>query len=346
MLFFASNRPGGQGGKDIWYSVLDADSKWKQPVNLGKNINTEGDEMSPFIYFDGRTLYFSSDGHTGMGGFDIYTTKMNSDSSWTEPENLGYPVNTYNDETGLAVEASGRRAYFSSVRDDINGKDIFLFDLDESIRPAPVSYFKGRVMDSETGGAIKAGYELISLTEKKVIARGIAGGSGDFIVCLPSGFNYGINVSGDGYLFYSENFLLEGRHSAAEPYVKDILLTKIKAGEKIQLTNVFYATDSWQIEEESFNELNNLATLLNENEDVAMEIGGHTDSTGSDGHNMILSEKRALSVVDYLVSKGVSPDRLSYKGYGDTQPLTDGNTGEGRRLNRRTEAKVITVKIP
>ena len=341
MLFFSSNRPGGFGGKDIWYSVLGADSKWKQPVNLGEKVNTEGDEMSPFIHFDGRTLYFSSDGRAGMGGFDIYMTTMNPDTTWTEPVNLGYPINTYNDEMGLVIESSGKRAYFSSVREKSNGKDIFYFDLDESIRPNPVSYLKGKVFDKETGGMLRAEYELINLSENKVIMKNSTNNSGDFLVCLPSGFNYGINVSKDGYLFHSENFLLEGIHSAAEPYIKNILLTKIKTGEKIQLTNVFFATDSWQIKEESFNELNNLVRLLNENKDIVMEIGGHTDSTGSAEYNMTLSEKRALSVVDYLISKGINSDRLRYKGYGNTQPAGDNDTAEGRQLNRRTEAKIM-----
>ena len=344
MLFFSSSRPGGFGGKDIWYSVLDNEYKWKTPVNLGSNVNTEGDEMSPFIHFDGKTLYFASDGRVGMGGFDIYMTKMNDDTTWTKPVNLGYPINTYNDETGLVVESSGKRAYFSSVREKSNGKDIFFFDLDESIRPNPVSYLKGKVIDRQTGGMIKAEYELINLTEKKVIIKNTTDSNGNFLVCLPSGFNYGINVSKEGYLFHSENFLFEGTHSVAEPYVKNILLTKIRTGEKIQLTNVFYTTDSWQIKEESFGELNNLVRLLNENKDIVMEIGGHTDSTGSDEHNMTLSEKRALSVVEYLISKGINSNRLSYKGYGNTQPIGDNNTAEGRQLNRRTEAKVIDSK--
>jgi len=307
-LFFSSSRPGGFGGKDIWYSVLGSDSKWKEPVNLGKNVNTEGDEMSPFIHFDGQTLYFASDGRVGMGGFDIYMTRMNRDTTWTDPVNLGYPINTYNDEMGLVIELSGRRAYFSSVRDKNNGKDIFYFDLDESIRPNPVSYLRGKVFDKETGGMLRAEYELINLSENRVVMKNFTDNSGDFIVCLPAGFNYGINISKEGYLFHSENFLFEGIYSLAEPYVKNILLTRIKTGETIQLTNVFFATDSWQIKEESFSELNNLVRLLTDNRDVVMEIGGHTDSTGSAEHNITLSERRALSVVEYLVSQGISPE--------------------------------------
>ena len=341
LLFFSSSRPGGSGGKDIWYSVLDDKSRWKEPVNMGEIINTSGDEMSPFIHFDGQTLYFSSDGRPGMGGFDIYMTRMNRDSSWTDPQNLGYPVNTYNDEMGLVIESGGEKAYFSSVRDKANGKDIFYFYLHESIRPNPVSYLKGRVFDKVTGGSIKAEYELINLSTNKVTVKNTTDSRGNFLVCLPSGFNYGLNVRKPGYLFHSENFLFEGIHPVAEPYIKRINLNPVRLGEKMQLTNVFYATDSWQIKEESFTELINLVNLLNETKDLVMEIGGHTDSTGSAEHNRLLSEKRALSVVNFLTGKGIDPSRLRYKGYGNTLPVGDNESPEGRQLNRRTEAKII-----
>ena len=344
MLFFSSSRPGGFGGKDLWYSVLDANSHWKQPVNLGKAVNSEGDEMSPFIHFDGQTLYFSSDGRPGMGGFDLYMTRMNNDTTWSEPKNLGYPINTYNDEMGLVIESGGQRAYFSSVRDKLKGKDIFYFDLDLSLRPNPVSYLKGKVFDKETGGLIKATYELINLSTKKIAIKNSTDDRGNFLICLPSGFNYGLNVSKPGYLFYSENFLFEGIHPVAEPFIKKIILSPIKVGEKLLLTNVFYDIDSWQIKEESNTELNNLVDLLKENKDLIMEIGGHTDSTGSNDYNKGLSEKRALSVVNYLVNKGINSTRLKFKGYGNTSPIGDNNTPEGRQLNRRTEAIILDIK--
>ena len=181
-----------------------------RPSKYGKTINTNGDEMSPFIHFDGKTLYFSSDGRAGMGGFDIYMTRMNDDSTWTEPQNLGYPINTYNDEMGLIIESNGQKAYFSSVRDKSNGKDIFSFDLYESARPNPVSYLKGKVYDKETGKLLKADYELINLSTGIVTIKSSTDETGNFLVCLPSGYNYGINVSKPGYLFYSENFMFEG----------------------------------------------------------------------------------------------------------------------------------------
>jgi outer membrane protein OmpA-like peptidoglycan-associated protein len=343
-LFFSSSRPGGFGGKDLWLSRLDDKNKWTTPVNLGNKINTDGDEMSPFIHFDGRSLYFASNGRVGMGGFDIYVTRMNADSSWSEPQNLGYPINTYNDEMGLVIEADGQKAYFSSVRDSKKGKDIFSFNLYESARPSPVSYMKGKVYDKETGKLLKADYELINLSTGKVVIKSSTDGTGSFLVCLPSGYNYGINVSRTGYLFYSENFMFEGQHAALKPYIKNINLSPVKVGEKMELANIFYEVDSWKLKKESVSELDNLVDLLTENKDVIIEIGGYTDSTGSTEYNLLLSEKRALSVVNYLKNKGISADRLNYKGYGNTSPIGDNVTAEGRKMNRRTEAKITGRK--
>jgi hypothetical protein len=343
-LFFSSSRPGGFGGKDIWLTRLDEKNNWTEPVNLGSKINTDGDEMSPFIHFDGKTLYFASDGRIGMGGFDLYVTRLKDDSIWSEPKNLGYPINTFNDEMGLIIESGGQKAYYSSVRDKSRGKDIFSFDLYESARPNPVSYIKGKVCDKETGKLLKADYELINLSTGKVIINNVTDETGNFLVCLPSGYNYGINVSKPGYLFYSDNFMFEGIHTASKPYIKRIILNPAIVGEKMQLSNVFYEIDSWQLKNESITELDNLVTLLSENKNLVMEIGGYTDSTGSVEYNMVLSEKRALSVVNYLINKGISSDRLKYKGYGNTSPLGDNITTEGRKLNRRTEAKIIELK--
>jgi len=342
-LFFSSSRHGGKGGKDIWYSRLNNKNQWSEPINM-PNINTDGDEMSPFIHFDGKSLYFASDGHPGMGGFDLYMTRLLNDTTWSEPKNLGYPINTYNDELGLIIEAGGQKAYFSSTRDKSRGKDIFSFDLYESARPDPVSYMKGRVYDKETGSLLKADYQLTNLTTGKLVVKNSTDESGNFLVCLPSGYNYGINVSKPGYLFYSENFTFEGIHTVLEPFIKKIILNPTRVGEKMLLANVFYEIDSWELKDESMTELNHLAELLSANKNLVMEIGGYTDSTGSTAYNLSLSEKRALSVVNYLVKKGISSERLTYKGYGNSSNLGDNVTIEGRKLNRRTEAKVVEMK--
>jgi hypothetical protein len=343
-LFFSSSRSGGIGGKDIWYSRMDDRNQWKEPVNLGAVVNSSGDEMSPFIHFDGKTLYFASNGRVGMGGFDLYVTRLQNDSTWTEPENLGYPINTFNDEMGLVIESAGQKAYYSTIRDKSHGKDIFYFNLYESAIPNPVSYLKGRVYDRITGRLLIADYELINLSTGKTSVKNKTDANGNFLVCLPSGYNYGINVSKPGYLFYSENFMFEGAHPVAEPYIKRISLSPIKVGESMLLSNVFYEVDSWELKKESINELNNLVALLKENKNLILEIGGYTDSTGSDEYNMTLSAKRALSVVDYLVSQGISVERLKYKGYGNSSPIGNNITEEGRKLNRRTEAKVIELE--
>ncbi|TFG41939.1 MAG: tetratricopeptide repeat protein, partial [Bacteroidia bacterium] len=344
MLFFSSNRPGGIGGKDIYYSVYQSNSKWSVPRNMGNTVNTPGDEMSPFIHFDGKTLYFSSDGRPGMGGLDIYFSRMLEDSTWSEQKNLGYPINTFNDEMGLTIESGGQKAYFSSKRDEKEGKNIYSFKLYEEIQPDPVAYLKGKVSDKLTGQMLVAEYELVNLSSGKSVFNSQTDGNGNFLVCLPSGNNYGLNVSKDGYLFYSENFMLEGQHSVMEPFLKKIMLSPFRVGEKMLLANVFFEVDSWQLKKESVSELNKLSGLLKDNKELKVEIGGYTDATGPDDHNLTLSEKRALSVVDFLVKSGIQSDRLISKGYGNTSPVGDNITSEGRKLNRRTEVQIIEYK--
>ncbi len=340
MLFFSSNRPGGKGGKDLYFSVWKSNGKWSFPRNMGDKVNTPGDEMSPFIHFDGRTLYFASDGRPGMGGSDIYFTRMLEDTTWTEPVNLGFPINTYNDEMGLTIESGGEKAYFSSRRDDKGGKDIFSFRLHEAVQPDPVAYIKGKVTDRLTGQMLVAEYELVNLTTGKSVFNNQTDSKGNFLVCLPSGNNYGLNISKDGYLFYSENFMLEGTHSVLQPFIKNILLSPFRVGEKMLLSNVFFEVDSWQLKKESVAELNMLSDLLKNNKELRVEIGGYTDATGSEEHNLDLSEKRALAVVDFLVNSGIPKERLTYRGYGNASPVGDNVTFEGRKLNRRTEVQI------
>ena len=343
-LYFSSSRPGGFGGKDIWRTTLNVDNKWTTPVNLGKTINTEGDEISPFIHFDGKTLYFSSDGRPGMGGFDIYFSRMLDDTAWSEPQNLGYPINTFNDEMGLVIESGGKKAYFSSKRNESGGKNIYSFNLYESIRPEPVSYIKGKVTDKETGQSLVAEYELINLSSGKSVQKSQTDHKGNFLVCLPSGVNYGLNISRKGYLFYSDNFMLQEQHPVVKPYIMSVKLSPIRLGEKMLLSNIFFEVDSWQLKKESVSELNKLANLLKDNKQLIVEIGGYTDATGSDEHNLVLSEKRALAVVDYLTGNGIEPERLKYKGYGNKSPVGDNITEEGRKLNRRTEVQIVDFK--
>mgnify|MGYP006282238803 CR=1 FL=1 len=342
-MYFVSNRPGGFGGMDIWSSKLVKDGKWSEPVNLGSTVNTAGDEMSPFIHFDNKTLYFSSNGRPCMGGFDIFMSRQQADSMWSEPENLGYPINTQTDEIGLIINSSGKKAYFSSKIKPGRGRDLYYFEVPESLRPDPVSYLKGTVRDKLTGKKLKATYELINLSTRKKEVRSFTNTGGDFLICLPSGYNYGINVSSPGYLFYSENFMLEEQHSSVQPFEKTILLNPLLVGQQMALHNVFFDLDSWDLRDESLPELESLFKLLRDNPGLVVEIGGHTDSTGTDEHNLNLSERRAMTVRDYLIMLGIDPARLYYKGYGEKVPLHDNTTEEGKRKNRRTEIRILNT---
>ncbi len=345
MLFFVSNRPGGMGGMDIWYSVGKTNGKWNTPVNPGKTINTAGDEFSPFIYFNGKTLYFSSDGRESFGGFDIYSTTLNPDSTWTQPVNLGPSVNTASDETGLVIESSGLRAFFSSVQDKSKGKDIFFIDLPEKVRPEAVSYLKGTVIDKGSGKLLEARFELTDLTNRRIVEASRTDNNGEFFVCLPSGCSYGLNVSADGYMIFSENFDFVKGYSSAEPYLKTIKLNKIRKGEFMRMYNVFFDTDSWKLLESSIPELENLLEFLTVNSTVVVEVGGHTDSDGTEEHNQILSENRARAVREYLVKRGIAPERIFSHGYGESKPVSDNITAAGKRLNRRTEITILTEGV-
>lgn len=344
MLFFASNRPGGLGGMDIWYSIMGANGSWGEPKNPGPVINTSGDEMSPFIHFDGKTLYFASNGRTGLGGYDIFYTRMKKDSTWSEPVNLGYPINTSADETGLIIDASGQYGYFSTERDKSRGKDIYYFAVYDSLRPDPVSYFKGKVYDAVSMRLLVSEYELVNLKTGTVVSSGTTNSDGTFLVCLPSGNNYGLNVNKKGYLFYSDNFMFEGIHSASAPFIKNVLLTPIMVGGSMQLSNVFFGFDSTEIKKESRLELDRLSRLLKENPGIVVEVAGYTDSIGSEKYNLALSERRARNVVDYLKTSGIGGDRLRFRGYGSSAPVGTNVTEAGRKLNRRTEVKIIEKK--
>lgn len=341
-LYFISNRAGGFGGFDIYSSHLDDNGHWETPVNLGDSINTPYNEQSPFIHPDNQTLYFSSDGWIGMGGYDLFVSRRKEDGGWGRPVNLGYPINTQKDEIGLFVNAKGNKAYFASSRKEGRGLDIYSFDLYPEAQPIPVSYMKGTVFDSETKQKISARFELIDLQSGKLINQAISGSvTGSFLVTIPSNKDYALNVSKDGYLFYSDNFSMTDKHDALHPFLKDIALKKIKVGEIVVLKNIFFATNSFELKEESVVELNKLRDFLQKNKNVRIELSGHTDNVGSEEYNQKLSENRANSVKEFLLKQGLPEERIVSKGYGKTQPVASNDNNEGRALNRRTEFKVI-----
>lgn len=342
-LFFISDRPGGSGRPDIWKTTMNEFNKWTKPVNLGNVINTKGSEISPFIHQDGKTLYFCSNGHMGVGGADIYFSKLNDDGSWSEPKNLGYPINTTKDEIGLSVNAQGNKAYITSSRDGGTGlQDLYFFELYKEARPELVTYIKGKVFDKETKKALKAEFELKDLTTGQSVTKSFSDESdGSFMICLTPGKDYGLFVSSEGHMFYSENINLTTISSLQKPFEIDIPIEQIKKGSKIILKNIFFDTDSFRIKNNSESELSKLIAFMNLNVSIKVEIGGHTDNKGKPAYNIDLSQKRAKAVYDFLIKKGIVATRLKYKGFGDTVPISTNDTEEGRALNRRTELKIV-----
>jgi flagellar motor protein MotB len=341
-LYFSSDRPGGKGQHDIWVSYRESNELWSSPENLGDSINTAGTEMSPFIHPDNQSLYFSSNGHIGLGGYDLFVSRRDSAGNWKKPVNLGYPINTNRDEIGLIVNPRGDKAYFSSDIKKSQGKDIYVFDMPLQNRPEMVTYMKGRVMDAMTRRLLDARFELIDLENGRVLYKANSDSlTGEFIVTIPVNHNYLLNVSRKGYLFYSDNFSLKGIFQANLPFLKDVPLQPLQVGKSIVLTNVFYETDSYALKKESEIELNKVVQLLQANPGIRIEISGYTDNTGVEDYNQRLSENRARTVADYLISASIKSDRIVYKGYGMKFPIASNENEEGKAKNRRTEMKII-----
>jgi outer membrane protein OmpA-like peptidoglycan-associated protein len=350
ILFFVSDRPGGLGGLDLWMSRRQVDGSWAAPTNLGKNINTKEDEQAPFIHPDGRTLYFMSKGHPGMGGYDLYLSRIDEKGEWSEPQNLGYPINTTANEGAIHLDLEGKTAYFDSDQfsktpGTANTRaDIFQFELPEQDRPLAVTYAKGIVQDKTTQKNLAALVEIIDLSSGKRIFSANTDLDGSFLACLPMGYNYALNVSKKGYLFYSENFALQEQRNRHEPYQLAIKLQPVPAEnstttkpEPVILRNVFFALGKAVLETSSFPELQRLVQLLQTYPNLRIQINGHTDDIGADADNQKLSEQRAKAVYEYLIQNGITAQRLAFKGFGESKPIAPNTTAEGRQLNRRTE---------
>jgi outer membrane protein OmpA-like peptidoglycan-associated protein len=343
ILYFTSNRPGGYGSYDIWMSVRQGD-RWSDPVNLGDSVNTPGLEQSPFIHPDQQSLYFSSTGWPGMGQGDLFLTRSMRAGGWSNPENLGFPINTNADDMGLTLNAGGSRAYFASDRGEGTDTDIYSFEMPARVRPVPVSYMKGRVFDSRSMKGLVAVLQLVDLESEAVVMELESHSSeGDYLICLPSDREYALNVSADGYLFYSDHFTFTGKHSQAEPLRRDVPLEPLRVGSVVVLQNIFFATGSFQLEPESRTELNRVFDFMSMNPAIGIEISGHTDNTGTPAFNQKLSEQRALNVVDYLVNRGIDINRLKGAGYGEMHPVDSNENEQGRARNRRTELKIVTI---
>ncbi len=363
------------GGKDIYYCKKTEKGKWGKVRNLGAGINTQYNEEACFIHPDGVTMYFSSEGYNSMGEYDIFKTVKDSAGNWSEPQNLGYPVNTPDKDVFFVMAGSGRYGYYSTVRETGYGsQDIYritflgpeklmvealednlmaslnatitdkVVEQEVEIETVRLTLLKGTVTDAISGEFIKADIEIVDNEKNEVVTTTNSNSStGKYMISLPSGKNYGISVKADGYLFHSENFNIPAATGYQE-VIKDVILSKVGVGTKIVLKNIFFDYNKSTLRSESYPELERLKKLLEAYPEMRIEIGGHTDNRGSLKYNTDLSQARAKAVVDYLVSVGISASRLEFKGYAYLQPIDTNDTDEGRQNNRRVEFKVLSIK--
>ena len=353
-LIFASKRLGTLGGSDIFITQKDEKDAWTIPVNIGPTINTEGDDESPFLHPDGVTLYLRSNGRPGMGKHDLYFSKKNDTTDlYQTPVNLGYPINTYGDEGSLTVSLDGTMAYYASDSHPsdatkYNNLDIYSFELYEDARPKATTFIKGQVTDAITGKSVKAAITILDLKTKKVVFKIQTDENGEFISGITVGKNYVCIAENKLYTYHAENFDLTDVKVFSKPYNLDIKLQPIPKKETIEsiapiiLQNIFFNTGSADLLPESSQEIALISNMMSENKNISIQIIGHTDDVGNDADNQLLSEQRAKAVATAIIAKGISPDRIQSIGKGETQPIAENTSDEGRRKNRRTE---MLVKI-
>lgn len=341
-LYFVSNRTGGYGGYDVWFSRRGPDGEWSAPENLGPNVNTGGDEFDVFAHPDGVTLYFSSNGWPGFGGYDIYKTELQPDGKLSRPENLGFPLNTAFDEMDFFVDAAGTTGFMNSDRKGGFGMaDIYSFVLDPKIRPKGAASVKGRVTDCASLKPVLAGLVFIDGETGDTIRALPAGADGVFLAALPAARAYTAYATAPGYLFDSRNFEL--REPGGKLLDLSLCLKKIEADSAILLDRVYFDFDSHELRPDSEPELRQTLAFLNEYPDLVVELGGHTDGKGDEAYNEALSLKRAEAVKSWLVEKGAEAERIEIRAYGERMPSRTERAAEDRAGNRRTEIR-LTVR--
>lgn len=343
-IFFSSNRPGGKGKKDIWRCKVEVKSTgqliFSEAENLGDSINTPLDEISPFLHSDNETLYFSSNGLMGMGKLDVYKAKRDSLTTWKGVKNLGYPLNTHKDEFGFIVNTKGDVAYLSS--DEIKGEDsrkvISELKIPKTIQAKRMQVLKGIVIDHDTRKPLYAKVDIYDPASGASIFKTYSNSkSGQFMAVTSTDHSAGFNVQKRGYLIYSKALKAQNIENDLQYIIE---LKKIKAGESMVLRNVYFDVDKYLIKRSSFKELNELTTFLKKNPSLHIEVEGHTDNSGNDAHNLILSDNRAKAIASYFTERGISSKRISTKAYGANRPMATNETEKGRKENRRIELRI------
>lgn len=356
-LYFSSERTGGLGKADIWVSKMLLNGQWGKPTNLGKTVNTSGEDKSPFIHANGQTLFFATDGLVGMGGLDLFYTENLSDTAWSKPVNLGYPINTQEDQVSLFISADCQKGYYTldqhnnpqlrqeAFLDKKSPMKVLLcsFDLPDEIKAKchQTNYLKGTVYDAKTNQKIGADIELIDLKTNQTKALMSADAqTGAYLTVLNNGAKYALYVNKPGYFFKSLSFDYSQKNNT-NGVLLDIALTPLQKNSRDVLSNLFFDSGQFSINEDSKTELEKLAKFLKTNALLRVEISGHTDDVGNERENLVLSQKRAKTVVAYLLQLGIDPARMVASGYGKTRPLVVNATEENRRQNRRIEWRIL-----
>lgn len=341
-LYFASYRPGGIGGIDLYFSVKDSIDNWGKPQNLGLPINSELNERAPFLHPDGKTLYFASDGHSGVGGYDIFVSRR-CDSAWQKPQNIGYPINTPGDESGFIVNADGIYAYYSSnTISGVGGYDIFTFELPDKVKPLEMVFVKGKLVDGSGSALKKASVEIRNIQTNKVQKGIVDDISGRYAVALPTGLNdYILTVKKPNHVFTTQYISFSDSTSEPVNLEFDFIVPEAQVGAGSRIPDVLFDYNSAEFTTISFYILDEFVAYLHENPTLKICIEGHTDNISNMAYNQRLSEKRAAKTYKYLIKEGIHKRRLSYKGLGASQPIFDNTTEQGRRKNRRTEFVIV-----
>jgi outer membrane protein OmpA-like peptidoglycan-associated protein/tetratricopeptide (TPR) repeat protein len=342
-LYFSSNRPGGYGGIDIYVAYKNEKGYFEEAINMGPTINTAGDEQSPFIHADNKTLYFSSNGWPGFGGADLFVIRKKIDGNWSSPLNLGYPINTFDNEGSIAVAGNGLEGYIASDRADSRGSlDIYKVILAANTRPNKTFYINGYIADALTKKPIAGEVVLINTSEETNTMQIKVDSSGNFILGLPYLDSIGIRVNSKGHEFASTILSLENINNLSGSTLNFYLAPIVKTFTK-NFNNIFFEINKASLNKKSFVELDALITYLQSAPTALILIEGHTDNRGDSVQNQLLSLKRANTIATYLISKGIDTNRIKTIGLGGTTPIEDNATEEGRIRNRRTS---FTITIP